>query len=338
MEATCTTDGSITETCDACGEVISSEVIPATGEHSYVDGVCSVCGAVELFKISGMSMALESYLEVSFMVKVGNWKEGYYALVEHETDSGVVTEKLTEWKNYNGGTHKQVSYKGVAAKQLVDTLNVTIYNADNEKVSTTYSNTVKTYLEGRLTSNQPDTVKTVAVDLLNYGAAAQDNFGYKTSTLANADLTEADQARATSAEAISGYTVETVKGYANGTAMIADYAVIPGFVYKNDKLADVAYAKYSYTTAKGAVVEDTIEVGEFETYAGTFKRVLINDVPYSAGVNLIEIQLYDANNNPIGEPAYESVASYTKNQIDKGAHAVFTELLKVVHSSNIAFG
>ncbi|MBE6768920.1 MAG: hypothetical protein E7549_08480 [Ruminococcaceae bacterium] len=31
VEATCTTDGSVTVTCDACGEVISTEVIPATG-------------------------------------------------------------------------------------------------------------------------------------------------------------------------------------------------------------------------------------------------------------------------------------------------------------------
>lgn len=43
-DATCTTAGLITTTCDDCGEEISSEVIPATG-HNYTDGICSVCGA-----------------------------------------------------------------------------------------------------------------------------------------------------------------------------------------------------------------------------------------------------------------------------------------------------
>ncbi|MBE6768280.1 MAG: hypothetical protein E7549_05135 [Ruminococcaceae bacterium] len=60
VEATCTTDGSVTVTCDACGEVISTEVIPATGHDEGViegafdatatapgytgDLVCGVCG------------------------------------------------------------------------------------------------------------------------------------------------------------------------------------------------------------------------------------------------------------------------------------------------------
>ena len=44
VEATCVQAGSITVTCNACGEVISSEEIPATGEHDFVDYVCSVCG------------------------------------------------------------------------------------------------------------------------------------------------------------------------------------------------------------------------------------------------------------------------------------------------------
>ena len=44
VEATCTKAGSTTVTCDDCGETISTEEIPATGEHTYVDGTCSVCG------------------------------------------------------------------------------------------------------------------------------------------------------------------------------------------------------------------------------------------------------------------------------------------------------
>ena len=41
--ATCTEAGVETVTCDDCGEIVSTEAIEATG-HSYIDGVCSVCG------------------------------------------------------------------------------------------------------------------------------------------------------------------------------------------------------------------------------------------------------------------------------------------------------
>ena len=43
VDATCTEDGSITVTCDDCDEVLSTEVIEATG-HNYVDSVCTACG------------------------------------------------------------------------------------------------------------------------------------------------------------------------------------------------------------------------------------------------------------------------------------------------------
>ena len=45
VDATCTEDGSVTVTCTDCGEVISEEKIDAG--HKYVNGTCTVCGAVE---------------------------------------------------------------------------------------------------------------------------------------------------------------------------------------------------------------------------------------------------------------------------------------------------
>ena len=45
-EATCGKAGEGTQTCEKCGEQ-KKVSIPATGEHTYVDGVCSVCGAKE---------------------------------------------------------------------------------------------------------------------------------------------------------------------------------------------------------------------------------------------------------------------------------------------------
>ena len=46
VDATCTTEGSVTVTCDNCKEVLSTETL-STIDHTYVDGVCSVCGEKE---------------------------------------------------------------------------------------------------------------------------------------------------------------------------------------------------------------------------------------------------------------------------------------------------
>ena len=45
--ATCAEAGSKNIICETCGETISTETIPATGAHTYVDGKCSVCEAVD---------------------------------------------------------------------------------------------------------------------------------------------------------------------------------------------------------------------------------------------------------------------------------------------------
>ena len=47
VNATCGKDGSETVTCNDCGKTISTETIPATGVHDYVEGKCSVCEAVD---------------------------------------------------------------------------------------------------------------------------------------------------------------------------------------------------------------------------------------------------------------------------------------------------
>ena len=43
VDATCAVAGTKTVVCDDCGETVSTETLEATGEHTYVNGVCSVC-------------------------------------------------------------------------------------------------------------------------------------------------------------------------------------------------------------------------------------------------------------------------------------------------------
>ncbi len=44
---TCTTPGVKSHTCSVCGEKTDITEIPATGAHTYVDGICKECGKVK---------------------------------------------------------------------------------------------------------------------------------------------------------------------------------------------------------------------------------------------------------------------------------------------------
>ena len=44
-DPTCAEAGYTTYTCSLCGDSYVADEVPATGNHSYVDGVCTVCGA-----------------------------------------------------------------------------------------------------------------------------------------------------------------------------------------------------------------------------------------------------------------------------------------------------
>ena len=118
-----------------------------------------------------------------------------------------ITEMGVERKDgkYLPGTKQEdgtwkVTVGGIAACELVDSVLVTpiAKSADAEWEGTPTSSSPASLLEAYVTEKPEDAEKAAASDLaiatLNYAAAAQTYFGYKTDTLANADLTEAQKA------------------------------------------------------------------------------------------------------------------------------------------------
>lgn len=88
VEPTCVAAGSTTVTCDDCGETVSTTAIDATGVHTYVDGVCSVCGLAET----------HVHEEVTTTVDPTCTEEGYTVLTcatcEAELGERTILEKL----------------------------------------------------------------------------------------------------------------------------------------------------------------------------------------------------------------------------------------------------
>jgi hypothetical protein len=86
---------------------------------------------------------------------------------------------------------------GIAAKEMGDTRYYCAYAklADGTIVYSDLSQySPKHYAMSRLENSENENLKALCVAMLNYGAAAQSYFGYKTDALMNADLTDAQKA------------------------------------------------------------------------------------------------------------------------------------------------
>lgn len=95
------------------------------------------------------------------------------------------------------GTHYVVHTNGISAKNLGDTLYLKVY-AKQADGTYAYSRLIKysalTYANSVLNAEGKDEIKPLVVAMLNYGAAAQKFFDYRTDALMNAGLTEEQKA------------------------------------------------------------------------------------------------------------------------------------------------
>ncbi len=133
--------------------------------------------------------------------------ENFYLEVRKDTAGG---EPVVTTYGFGGdhipfgdlaGYFYYADYTGVAAKEMGDNFSTTLYAMDadgNIFYSNTVTASIKDFLLGRFNEdNATVETKTMAIDMLKYGAAAQVRFDYGTDALVTADLSEEQLAYAT---------------------------------------------------------------------------------------------------------------------------------------------
>ena len=140
------------------------------------------------------SATLADVLSLNFFVYAHNLSEdaSYAEIVFNDT---VTTVSRDQWTSVQGelGEMYRITFTGLASKQMGDELTVTIYNDAGEQIGETITDSMRGYAMRMFDKG----LDTMLVDMLNYGAAAQEQFNYRIDDPANNQLTEAQQALAT---------------------------------------------------------------------------------------------------------------------------------------------
>jgi len=205
-----------TVTCESCDYNVSEE-------HNYIDGTC-ICGAIEVtepkyepkdslkFTMS-ISVGAEMTVTYNIMGADVNSYADFYLEVKKDvaggdpitTVYGITEDREQMTAKVNPATGEalmyQVTYKGINAKEMGDNFSTTLYAVGEDGTiyyGTTVVDSIKSYLLGKIDAEAsiPE-LKTMAVDMLKYGAAAQVRLGYNTENLVTADLTEEQLSYAT---------------------------------------------------------------------------------------------------------------------------------------------
>lgn len=254
-EPTCTEKGYTTYTC-SCGDSYIADETSELG-HSYgeyvsnndatyeADGTksatCSVCGDKKTvidegsmlqpdlsnFIIKTVSLSLESSITMNFKVlktAVDDYENPYMVFKCDDLDDMTVSEYVVQ------GDYYVFSFPGISPQMMGNDVTATLYAVYKENgqeySSQSKSMSIKEYsykmldAYGSYNNVTYNKLKTLLVDLLNYGAQAQIYTKYKTSSLVNADLTETQKAWGTSnTPTLTNITDKEYKTISNPTAI-----------------------------------------------------------------------------------------------------------------------
>lgn len=256
VDATCTANGSVTVSCNTCGEVISvttipaghneaEETIPATlSQGGYTRYYCTVCGdeyiedyTDPLTNVEGWNLTLGSDLAVNFKINVD-------ASIRNTAKVNIKVANETTTYNVSqlAGTNNTytVTVK-VAAVQMTDNISVQMVNGDDKTEEKNYS--VKAYADAILSGSTPETTKNLVEQMLRYGAAAQKYFGYHTERLADADLAAA-AATTPATTNVSSFrgSVDGIS-YAGATLVFRDKIALRYYFDVTGDIADYTFTK-----------------------------------------------------------------------------------------------
>ncbi len=329
-EATCKSNGEMTYTCSGCG-------------HSYTESIG--------FLFYAANVRLGNNLDMMFAFSkeaVKDWT-GYYVKVVRTRADGTVDDPVkydtSTWTT--NGEYYVVTYSGIAAKEMCDTLALTIYDGDGNAVSSTWTDSIRSYALRILSKTSNDYLPTVIVDMLNYGAACQAYFKYPVEDptgdqLATYGLSADQQALASGDPKVadnwcncsSDSETHTCRKYWAGTTLVVQSNILCRVAFSG--LSDDMYISYSFEGHKGNKVEsEQIRVDTLPTSTtnGGNPYVEISDLVVADARYGITFTIYAADQKTPIAQWQDSIEAYVCRKAKDTNQAVYTALMKFADSA-----
>ncbi len=244
-----------------------------------------------------------------------------------ELQSKTITDYSYGQTGLNGENEYKFRYTGLFAYEMGDELFAKVL-ADREGV--TYESNVdqysiKTYALNNLKrTTLSDELRTLLVDMLNYGAEAQIYFKYNTNNLVNRELTDEMKGWGTTGAPELTSQSKKVKNdnatsWFNGHTLIAGSNIELKYYMKFNagvKMANVSF-RMSYVSASQDQHELVIPAGAFQydsendEYSCKISTISTKDFG-----SVITAGIYDGD-TLISETDYYSIGSYINNQLNK---------------------
>ena len=229
------------------------------------------------------------------MVKTSDLKDGYKALITHNGETVEATFGKFD------SSYSLVNWS-VAAKQMADAIEVVVVDENGNAVSEVYTSSVRDYaMKALAAATSTAKVKTMVVDMLNYGAAAQKYFGYNTSDLATDRLTNVQMGWATDDVTCTDGRVKGANYY--GSNLSLEDSIILNLYFQNCKAGMTA--KVTYKDYKGRSVSAEAELVK---HSGSTYMVAVDEIVLADAFSPVTVTVM--NGEKVHGTATDSVESY----------------------------
>jgi len=197
-----------------------------------------------------------------------------------------------------------LSFDGVAAKEMNDKIYVQVFFDNDVPASGVWIDSVADYVL-RIIEKQNDKVKTMLVDMLNYGAAAQIQFGYDTSNLVSDCLSESQKGYATESVTAEDSRVKGENYY--GSNLELGNSIVLGLFFQNVDTS--MYAVVTYTDHYGNEQSVRVDGSSFEYHGGSIYRIPVKTLAVADVSQIVTCNVYNAGGTLVGSCS-DSMESY----------------------------
>ena len=301
---------------------------------------------IEKIDITGSNMTLGNELILNFVFRktafAGRDDLTFKATITSGEEVVDVREiAIGDWGSANVSYYK-VSV-AVSAKQMTDVVSIEIVDEDGNVYNNPYSMSVREYGHRILAADQSEATKIVVVDMLNYGAAAQTNFGYATEDLANSQLTEEQAALATTSQTLSNNQVKGTNFYASNLTL-EDCILMNQYFTLKDYDISTLHGEITFTDNQGAQKTVPVTADEILLYnaKNNIYKVCVDDIVLADAKCLVTVTIYDAQDNAIawGTDSVESIAYRGSEASTTSANlrAVYDYIMRFAASAYVYVG